>query len=272
MQVNLFRREVNCKIVYYGPGLSGKTTNLEVVFKRTPAMHRGELTTIATEHDRTLFFDFMPIELGMVGGMKTKLRLFTVPGQIYYNTTRRLVLQGTDGVIFVADSQRNKLQENIDSLRNLEENLKVHKLDIRKIPLVIQWNKRDMPTAMPVAELEREINFLHAPTFEAVASTGEGVFPTLKKCAALVLEAIAKQEPDLKAQADHSDSQEAGNRPVAPSIAPSAGPIIAPRKIASVVPRAPVIPISASISNEPAQAPAFKKFQRLMDNPNSENK
>lgn len=193
VQFNFFRREVNCKIVYYGPGLSGKTTNLEVVHKKTPNTNRGELTSIATEQDRTLFFDFMPIDLGTVAGMKTKLRLFTVPGQVFYNSTRKLVLQGADGVIFVADSQRNKLEENLESLRNLEENLKEHNMDIREIPLIIQWNKRDMPNVMSVAELEEKVNYPKAHTYEAVAVTGEGVFPTLKKCAALVLESVTKQ-------------------------------------------------------------------------------
>lgn len=267
MQVNLFRREVHCKIVYYGPGASGKTTNLEMVHKRTPATHRGELTSIATEHDRTLFFDFMPIDLGTVGGLRTKLRLFTVPGQSFYNSTRKLVLQGTDGIIFVADSQRYKLQENIESLRNLEENLKIHTLDIRQIPLVIQWNKRDMPTAMPIAELEREINFLHSPTFEAVASNGEGVFPTLKKCAALVLDAVNKQEQELSGKTapmperiEVGDINNSGIKP------------ILSKKITAVVSKATNIGVPVGISSEPGQAPAFKKFQRLIDNPTLENK
>lgn len=193
VQFNFFRREVNCKIVYYGPGLSGKTTNLEMVYRKTPASNRGELTSIATEQDRTLFFDFMPIDLGKISGMTTKLRLFTVPGQVFYNSTRKLVLQGADGVIFVADSQKNKLQENLESLKNLEENLKIHKMDIHQVPLVIQWNKRDLPNALPIDELERKINYLGVPTFAGVACTGEGVFPTLKRCATLVLDTVAKQ-------------------------------------------------------------------------------
>ena len=193
VQFNFFQREVNCKIVYYGPGLSGKTTNLEMVHKKTPSSNRGELTSIATEQDRTLFFDFMPIDLGTVAGMKTKLRLFTVPGQVFYNSTRKLVLQGADGVIFVADSQRDKLHENLESLKNLEENLRIHKLEITQMPLVIQWNKRDMPTAMSLEELEQKINYLNVPTFEGIAVSGKGVFPTLKRCAALVLESVTKQ-------------------------------------------------------------------------------
>lgn len=193
VQINFARKEVNCKIVYYGCGLSGKTTNLEVVHEKAPQDRKGELTSIATEGDRTLFFDFMPLELGKVGGMNTKFQLYTVPGQVYYNATRKLVLQGSDGVIFVVDSQKDKLQENIDSLNNLAENLKEQGLDIKKLPLVIQYNKRDLPGAMTIPELEKEINSYGAPYFEAVAVTGEGVFPTLKKLSSMVLDSLNKQ-------------------------------------------------------------------------------
>ncbi|MBI3723721.1 GTPase, partial [bacterium] len=142
VQINFAKREINCKLVYYGPGLSGKTTNLEVVHKKAPASKKGELTSIATEGDRTLFFDYMPLELGKVGGMNTKFQLYTVPGQVYYNATRKLVLQGADGVVFVADSQPDKMDENLESLQNLDDNLKEQGLDIRTLPLVLQWNKR----------------------------------------------------------------------------------------------------------------------------------
>ena len=140
VQINFAKREINCKLVYYGPGLSGKTTNLEVVHKKAPASKKGELTSIATEGDRTLFFDYMPLELGKVGGMNTKFQLYTVPGQVYYNATRKLVLQGADGVVFVADSQRDKLEENIESFTNLEENLREQGLDPKTIPMVLQWS------------------------------------------------------------------------------------------------------------------------------------
>ncbi|RME72185.1 MAG: GTPase [Planctomycetota bacterium] len=193
VQINFARKEVNCKIVYYGCGLSGKTTNLEVVHEKAPSDRKGELTSIATEGDRTLFFDFMPLDLGKVGGMSTKFQLYTVPGQVYYNATRKLVLQGADGVVFVADSQRSKLEENIESLKNLEENLRENGLDIRKIPLVIQYNKRDLPDAMPVEELDEKLNWYGCPTFEAVAIRGEGVFPTLKKLSAMVLAKLNKE-------------------------------------------------------------------------------
>ncbi|RME81745.1 MAG: GTPase, partial [Planctomycetota bacterium] len=148
VQINFALKEVNCKIVYYGPGMSGKTTNLEVIHQKAPKERKGELTSIATEGDRTLFFDFMPLDLGKVAGMNTKFQLYTVPGQVYYNSTRKLVLQGADGVIFVADAQRNKLAENLESLQNLKENLAEYSLDIRKIPLVIQYNKMDLPNIM----------------------------------------------------------------------------------------------------------------------------
>lgn len=264
VQVNLFRKEVNCKIVYYGPGLSGKTTNLEMVHKKTPSSHRGELTSIATEHDRTLFFDFMPIDLGNVGGMKTKLRLLTVPGQIFYNSTRKLVLQGTDGIIFVADSQRNKLQENIESFRNLEENLRIHNLDIRKIPLIIQWNKRDMPNVMTTQELEREINYLHVPTYEAVAVTGEGVFPTLKKCAALVLETVNRQEEELSGrhiERSEATSESDPNKAHAGIMRP-----ILVKKASPMITKSPLtMQNSLTRSEEPAgQVPVFKKLQKAI--------
>ena len=193
VQINFATREVNCKIVYYGPGLSGKTTNLEMIHTKIPASHRGELTSIATEGDRTLFFDFMPLDLGKIGGMTTRFQLYTVPGQVYYNATRKLVLQGVDGIIFVADSQQGKLQENIDSLRNLEENLAEYGLDLTTVPHVFQYNKRDLPNVIPVEELNAVLNKFNAPYFEAVAITGEGVFPTLKKCAELVLANLQRQ-------------------------------------------------------------------------------
>lgn len=193
VQINFAKREINCKLVYYGPGLSGKTTNLEVVHKKAPASKKGELTSIATEGDRTLFFDYMPLELGKVGGMNTKFQLYTVPGQVYYNATRKLVLQGADGVVFVADSQPDKMDENLESFQNLEENLREQGLDPKTIPMVLQWNKRDLPNVLPVDELDKRMNKYGAPTFEAVAVTGDGVFPTLKKLAQIVLEKLNRE-------------------------------------------------------------------------------
>jgi len=271
VQFNFFRREVNCKIVYYGPGLSGKTTNLEVVHKKTPSSNRGELTSIATEQDRTLFFDFMPIDLGTVGGMKTKLRLFTVPGQVYYNSTRKLVLQGADGVIFVADSQKHKMDENLESLDNLKQNLAEHGMDIHKIPLVIQWNKRDMPAALPVEELEKIVNFLGVPTYPAVAVTGEGVFPTLKKCAALVLEDVNKKAAESTQSVFTPSNQ--GIRSTPQSRPQAARKPMFPAHRGHQTPKPVETPMQSQRSSAPMfkpQAkekpkPLFKKFKKFLD-------
>ncbi|MDP6930368.1 MAG: ADP-ribosylation factor-like protein [Planctomycetota bacterium] len=194
VQINFALKEVNCKIVYYGPGMSGKTTNLEIVHEKAPEENKGELTSISTDGDRTLFFDFMPLDLGNVAGMRTKFQLYTVPGQVYYNSTRKLVLQGADGVIFVADSDAEKMQENLESYENLAVNLHEYGKDIRDLPHVIQYNKRDLPGALSVEELDRQMNKFGVPTFEAVAMTGEGVFPTLKVLAGMVLESIDRTD------------------------------------------------------------------------------
>src|SRR5262245_9950731 len=190
VQINFAQKQVNAKIVYYGPGMSGKTTNLEVVHQRAPSPNRGDLTSISTDGDRTLFFDFMPLDLGTVAGMRTCFQLYTVPGQVYYNSTRKLVLQGVDGIVFVADSSAAMVEENLESLRNLEQNLAEYGKSLSQIPLVIQFNKRDLPDALPVEELNRLLNAYNAPCFEAIANTGQGVFPTLKALAARVLESI----------------------------------------------------------------------------------
>jgi mutual gliding-motility protein MglA len=190
VQINFAQRQVNAKIVYYGPGMSGKTTNLEIVHQRAPAPNRGDLTSISTDGDRTLFFDFMPLDLGTVAGMRTCFQIYTVPGQVYYNSTRKLVLQGVDGVVFVADSSASMIQENLESMHNLEQNLAEYGKGLAQIPLIIQYNKRDLPDAMTVEELNRALNPHNAPFFEAIANTGQGVFPTLKALAARVLETI----------------------------------------------------------------------------------
>ena len=198
VQINFARKEINCKLVYYGPGVSGKTTNLEMVHLRTPEINKGELTSISTDGDRTLFFDFMPLDLGEIAGMKTKFHLYTVPGQVYYNSTRKLVLLGADGVIFVADSSRAKLQENRESLENLRENLAEMGKDLHNFPVVLQWNKRDLEDAMPVEELEQELNTMGAPTFEGIANKGDGVFETLKALSARVLASINSSQPSSR--------------------------------------------------------------------------
>ena len=166
VQINFGQREVSCKVVFYGPGMSGKTTNLEIIHKKAPKDAVGEMVSIATETDRTLYFDFLPLDLGQVAGMRTRFQLYTVPGQIYYNATRKLVLQGVDGVIFVADSSPEKMAENLESLQNLRDNLAEMNLTIDDIPLVLQYNKRDLPQAMSIADINAQLNPMGAPVFE----------------------------------------------------------------------------------------------------------
>jgi len=190
VQINFAQKQVNAKIVFYGPGMSGKTTNLEIIHQRAPAPNKGDLTSISTDGDRTLFFDFMPLDLGTVSGMRTCFQIYTVPGQVYYNSTRKLVLQGVDGVVFVADSSAAMVEANLESLRNLEQNLAEYGKSLSSMPIVIQYNKRDLPDAMSVEELNNLLNPMGFPWFEAVAAKGQGVFPTLKGLAAKVLESI----------------------------------------------------------------------------------
>jgi signal recognition particle receptor subunit beta len=185
-------REINAKIVYYGPGLSGKTTNLEKIYDSVPETNRGRMVSMKTQTDRTLFFDLLPLDLGDLQGMKTRLLLYTVPGQVYYNATRKLVLKGVDAVVFVADSAADKMAENRESYANLEMNLKAYGIDIKAIPLVLQYNKRDLPNAMPVEDLNRELNRLNVPFFEAQAANGVGVFETLRGVSKLLLAKITK--------------------------------------------------------------------------------
>ena len=185
--INYSSREINCKVVYYGPGLGGKTTNIQYVYDKLAPDTKGKLVTLATEMDRTLFFDFLPLELGEVKGFKTRFHLYTVPGQVYYNASRKLILRGVDGIVFVGESSEARFDANIESLYNLHDNLKEFDLDIGKIPFVMQWNKRDMPDALPIADLEEELNTEGYDSFEAVAVKGDGVFDTLKCVAKQVL-------------------------------------------------------------------------------------
>jgi hypothetical protein len=190
---NAATKELTAKIVFYGPGLCGKTTNLQHVYDTLPRDGRGKMLSLATQTDRTLFFDFLPIELGTIRGMKTRIQLYTVPGQVFYDATRKLVLRGADAVVFVADSQAPALESNKESFQNLIANLKDQGTDLEKIPHVIQWNKRDTPNALPVETLNREINLFGAPTFEACAMRGEGVKETLTGVARLVLKSLAER-------------------------------------------------------------------------------
>ena len=190
--INFAAREINCKIVYYGPGLGGKTTNLQVVFDKTAEKQKGKMISLATETDRTLFFDFLPLDLGTVRGFKTRFHLYTVPGQVFYDASRKLILRGVDGVVFVADSQEERMDANVEALENLNDNLKEHGYDFNKIPYVLQLNKRDLPTAMSVDALKKDLIKKGEPVFEAVAFQGVGVFETLKEVARQVLIELKK--------------------------------------------------------------------------------
>jgi mutual gliding-motility protein MglA len=222
--INYASREINCKIVYYGPGLGGKTTNLEFVYGKVSPDTRGKLISLATETERTLFFDFLPVDLGTIRGFRTRFHLYTVPGQVYYNASRKLILKGVDGVVFVADSQRDRAEANLESMQNLYDNMAAYGYDLTRMPFVIQYNKRDLPNAAPLGELQEMLNpgwevletsrqrplvnpfrpgemlvsqlptgewVERAPEFEAVAVTGDGVFDTLKAVSKLVLKTLA---------------------------------------------------------------------------------
>ena len=280
VQINFAQKTVNVKVVYYGPGMSGKTTNLEVVHQRAPEQNRGDLTSISTDGDRTLFFDYMPLDLGTVAGMRTCFQLYTVPGQVYYNSTRKLVLQGVDGVIFIADSSASMLDQNIEALRNLEENLNEYGKSLATLPHVLQWNKRDLPDAMPAEELNRLMNHHDAPAFEGVANTGQGVFPTLKALAASVLKNIMQESggKGFGAPSAAGASPAAPSAPAAPAMPAAATPAApmgqpqaptapfqqpvqaAPQPIAAQAQPAPQP--NLAVASEPQQSPAGMMQQR----------
>jgi mutual gliding-motility protein MglA len=190
--INYSSREINCKIVYYGPGLCGKTTNLQYVYAKTNPEAKGKMISLATETERTLFFDFLPLSLGEIRGFKTRFHLYTVPGQVFYDASRKLILKGVDGVVFVADSQIERMEANLESVENLRVNLGEQGYQLEKIPYVVQYNKRDLPNIATVDELHRLINPRSAPEYQAVAPTGVGVFDTLKAVAKLVLTELKK--------------------------------------------------------------------------------
>ncbi len=185
--INYAAREINVKIVFYGPGLCGKTTNLQYIFEKSSPQQKGKLISLATETDRTLFFDFLPLDLGAVRGFKTRFHLYTVPGQVFYDASRKLILKGVDGVVLVADSQEARMDANVESLRNLEDNLRENGFELKNVPYVLQFNKRDLPSAVLVDDMYRLLNYKGEPTFEAVATKGMGVFETLKAVAKQVL-------------------------------------------------------------------------------------
>jgi len=191
--INYSSKEITCKIVYYGCGRCGKTTNLQYIYTKIPEAKKSSMVSLATEKDRTLFFDFLPLDLGDIAGYKTRVQLYTVPGQVFYNSTRKLVLQGADGVVFVADSQEARMEANIEALKNLEKNLREQGYDLKSMPYAVQFNKRDLPTAVSVEEMYRLLNYKEEPTFEAVATKGTGVFETLKAVAKVVLMELKKK-------------------------------------------------------------------------------
>jgi signal recognition particle receptor subunit beta len=190
--INYAAREINCKLVYYGPGLGGKTTNIKFVYEKTNPNAKGKLISLATETDRTLFFDFLPLDLGEIRGFRTRFHLYTVPGQVFYDASRKLILKGVDGVVFVADSQAARMDANLESLKNLELNLKEQGYDLRNVPYVLQFNKRDLPTALPFDDMKKSLHHKGEPIFEAIANQGTGVFETLKMIAKMVLMELRK--------------------------------------------------------------------------------
>jgi len=225
-------RQMTAKIVYYGPGLCGKTTNLNTIYGKTSQKARGEMVSLNTETDRTLFFDLLPLDVGVVGGFKTKLQLYTVPGQVFYNSTRKLVLKGVDGIVFVADSQMPMLDANKESLQNLDDNLRELGLDIRQIPMIFQWNKRDLKNVVPIEQMEQELNPRRQPSFQSVASDGSGVFETLRGITKLALGHI---------KAHHFADTGKEEVPVAaPPPAPVA--VVAPPEVHATPPPAPLAP------------------------------
>jgi len=191
--INYAAKEINCKIVYYGPGLGGKTTNLQHIYSKTAPERKGKMISLATETDRTLFFDFLPLDLGTIRGFTTRFHLYTVPGQVFYDASRKLILKGVDGVIFVADSQTERLEANIESIRNLECNLDEYGFKLRNLPYALQFNKRDLDNLMPPDEMYRMLNYKREPTFEAIATSGHGVFETLKSVAKQILVELRKK-------------------------------------------------------------------------------
>ncbi|HYG98640.1 MAG TPA: ADP-ribosylation factor-like protein [Terriglobales bacterium] len=190
--INFAAREINCKIVYYGPGLGGKTTNLQFIYDKTTDKQKGKMISLATETDRTLFFDFLPLDLGTVRGFKTRFHLYTVPGQVFYDASRKLILRGVDGVVFVADSQAERMDANVEALDNLEDNLKEHGYNFQTIPYVLQLNKRDLPNVLTVDQLRKELTRKGEPVFESIACQGNGVFETLKEVARQVFVELKK--------------------------------------------------------------------------------
>lgn len=205
--LNSNKKEINAKIVYYGPGLSGKTSNIQFIYKKLKPEHKGKLMTLATQTDRTLFFDFLPVELGEIKGMKIRFQLYTVPGQVFYNATRRLVLKNVDGIVFVASAEKDKMYDNVESFKNLEENIQHYGRSLNDIPLVMQYNKMDLSDIATVEEMQKELNRLGAPYYEASANTGGGVLQTLTGITKLVVHRLKVQASIGEAEKLQQDSE-----------------------------------------------------------------
>jgi len=257
-EINFASREVTCKIVYYGPGRSGKTTSLEWVHAQAPPESVGEMVSVATETDRTIFFDYLSLDLGQIAGMTTKFGVYTVPGQVYYNATRKIVLQGADGVVFVADSHPDKRQENIESIENLAANLKENGLDISDIPIVFEWNKRDLPDAMPVAEMESDLNPRGLPSFETIATEGKGILKALKTLAGTVIDNLNE---DVQGEAPQPAGDEQADEPVEPAeeeepVAAAVAPIPAEEPGAYFEGTPAEEPPAEPVAEPPTEAPA----------------
>ncbi len=245
--INYAAREMTAKIVYYGPGLSGKTTSIQYIHTKISPSNKGKLVSLATETDRTLFFDFFPVDFGKIGGFRVKFNFYTVPGQVFYNTTRKLVLKGADGVVFVADSQEGMKEQNFESLENLKENLRIHGLDPETIPFVIQFNKRDIPGAMPVAVMRRDINTRGVPDFETNAVSGEGIMEAMKATCKTVLEDLRNKQSAAQGKVPHpSGAAKAAAKPAAKPVAQLA--------------KAAATPVAAPVA-APAAAPAVDKVE-----------
>ncbi|HHO77172.1 MAG TPA: hypothetical protein ENN05_12205 [Deltaproteobacteria bacterium] len=238
--INYSKKEISAKIVYYGPSVCGKTTNIQSIYSSIKPDQKGKLVSLATEADRTLFFDFLPIEIANIRGFKTRLHFYTVPGQVYYNSTRRAVLTGVDGLVFVADSQRDKMEENIESLANLEENLNYYGKSIKTLPLVMQYNKRDLPDATPVAEMEQILNPDGYPWFESVATTGEGVLQTLTKITKLVLKHIEMGTSGKQQRPTPAEPERKPEAPVAADKTHTQTAYELPDEIESQIPESPL--------------------------------
>ena len=252
---NYSTKELTAKVVYYGPGLCGKTTNLQWIHEKLPIRNKGKMLSLATEADRTLFFDFLPIELGSIRGMKTRIQLYTVPGQVFYNATRRMVLKGADCVVFVADSQEAMIDADLDSLANLRENLEVNEINPDEIPMVLQYNKRDLPNALPVEILNERLNPRGVPFFEAVAMKGIGVEETLKGATTMVFKSLAGK---YGGEAGGPSTLKTGAQPAMAAPAPAAAPAATPPRAAAPAPAPPPTrAIAVAPPPRPAEDPLF---------------